>query len=94
MRKVKLEDGREVEVKSLLRPDVRQLKADNLHPETIMKHADPAAAADEAMDRVIELSVGKEMAEEIFKGPMIDNIKVYQAVLAETYGAKEEEKNL
>lgn len=94
MRNVTLEDGTQVPVKSLKYATMRDLNARQLSPQTISKHPDPVAAADEAVRIVLAESIGPQRAEDFMEnGLNRDVLALYLGILAETYGVKEEEKN-
>ena len=94
MRRVHLEDGRSFEVKSLKWRDVRDLKKDNLTPDTIMAHDNPAEAADAAILTALRLSLDADVAGDLYdNGTLADVKKIYDAIWAETYGLETEEKN-
>ena len=82
-------DEHKFEVRGLLRGEVKELRREH---DIVLVNLSPANA-EEAQDRVFELIFSLEDLERIDALPNADALKLWQAVLKETYGAKDEEKN-
>jgi len=80
-------EGRTFEVRALKRKEVKELKKDgfvisNLNPEN----------ADDCLDRVFTMVFTAEDIEAIDNMPNHVAIRLWQDILKETYGARDEEK--
>lgn len=81
-------DGRPWEIRGLKRKQVKQLKRDG-HDLTNLQ----AERADDAVDAVFAMAFGPEELEVIEEMYNADVMRLWSAILKETYGAPGEEKN-
>jgi hypothetical protein len=89
MREVKLSNGFKIEVRGLLRRELRALKADGMDPAALSMNI-----ADEALDRVFALVLAPDVQKMLEDMPNSDSMRIWRGVMTETYGAgEEEEKN-
>ena len=82
MREVKLSSGVSVEVRALTKRERRKVMAE-LAPET----------AEQVMEEVLALVLEPVMVAALEDMPYADTLAVYRAVMAETHGIRDEEKN-
>lgn len=88
MRTVKLSNGTSIDVRGLLRREKREMKAAGMNLDNL-----PLAKADEALDRVLELTVADDVRAMLEDLPNSDSMAIWNAVMKETHGVKDEEKN-
>jgi len=82
VREVKLSSGVSVEVRPLTKRERRRVMAE-LAPET----------AEQVMEQVLALVLEPVMVAALEDMPYADTLCVYRAVMAETHGVRDEEKN-
>ena len=87
MREVTYEE-RTFEVRALKRKEVKELKKDGY----VISNLSPANA-DDCLDRVFSMVFSEEDIKAIDEMPNHAAISLWQDILKETYGAKDEEKN-
>ncbi|MCK5541711.1 MAG: hypothetical protein KAI40_03390 [Desulfobacterales bacterium] len=83
-------DGREIKARSLTRKEVRDLKELGFSPFGFVPDYDQAC---EAMEMGLTLAISTEDLAFLDDRPNKDARDVWEEVLRETYGAKDEEKN-
>jgi hypothetical protein len=89
MRIVKTDTGRQFNVRGLTRGEVRRLREDGLQLTSLN-----GAQAEDALDRVLEIVLSDHEFKELDDLPNIVAMDIWSAALAETYGSRDEEKNL
>lgn len=88
MRKVSLPSGREIEVRPMTRAELRAGKKFGLGSASY-------AVKPDSFDETIDYVCGPQIdAQDLETIPNPDLLKLYEAIIAETYGHKGEEKNL
>jgi len=90
MRIVRTDSGRQFNVRGLTRGEVKRLRADDGISLTNIT----AENAEAALDKVLELVLSEHEVHELDDLPNRVAMDVWLAVLAETYGSRDEEKNL
>jgi DNA-directed RNA polymerase subunit F len=88
MRQVKLEDNSVIEVRGLTRREVKQFKTEGIEFSSMSPDA-----AEKALDDVLEIVVDKKIHEKLEDMTFRYSSDVFRAVLKETFGAPDEEKN-
>lgn len=89
MRIVKTDSGRQFNVRGLTRREVRQLRDEHFISLTSIT----AENADQALDKVLETVLTEHELHELDELPYRVCMDIWTAVLAETYGSRDEEKN-
>ncbi|MDA8139028.1 MAG: hypothetical protein M0036_10280 [Desulfobacteraceae bacterium] len=89
MRKVKLTDGQEIEIRPITRGQIRKLADQGVTAAGIVSEITPENY-DSVLDAVLSTQVAIERVEEL---PLPDCRELFNAIVAETWGSKEEEKN-
>lgn len=87
MRELEL-NGQTFQVRALKRKEVKQIKADGFN----LFELEPATA-DDCVDAVFDIAFTPEEIQQIDELDNQDALKIFKAVLAETFGDSEEEKN-
>jgi hypothetical protein len=88
MRQVKLSDGTILEVRGLLRKELRHMQENGMDPAALMP-----GKATEAVDHVFGLVLPPEVLPRLEELPNADSVRIWRAVLKETYGDGDESKN-
>ena len=88
MREVEI-GGQKFDVRSLKRKEVKELIGAGMNPSSL-----PVEKADECMDKVFSYVFTKDQNKQIDELDQKDAMALFAHVLKETYGAKDEEKNL
>lgn len=89
MRIVKTDSGRQFNVRGLTRGEVKRLRAE----EEIDLLRITGENAEQALDRVLEMVLSEHELHELDALPNRVAMDIWTAVLAETYGSRDEEKN-
>lgn len=89
MRIVKTDSGRQFQVRGLTRGEVRRLRED----DGIVLTDINADNAEQALDRVLEIVLSDHDRKELDDLLYRVSLDIWTAVLAETYGSRDEEKN-
>jgi len=89
MRIVKTDSGRQFNVRGLTRREIKELR--QVYNINLLKiNADNA---DEVLDRVLDMVVSDHDMHDLDGLPYRVSMDIWSAVLAETYGSRDEEKN-
>jgi hypothetical protein len=75
-------------LRGLTRGEVKKLRAEGIDLARL-----DAGNADEAVDRVVALVLSPDLVGELDDRPCSETMRVFQAILEETYGFAGEEKN-
>ena len=89
MRIVKTDDGVQFNVRGLTRGEVKRLRSDN----GISLSNITSENAEDALDRVLGIVLSEHEQHELDDLPYRVALDIWTAVLAETFGSRDEEKN-
>ena len=81
-------DGKEFKIRALKRKEVKILRKKGMNLTALT-----GETAEDAMDAVFEMVFNKTSLSEIDNLPNYQALKLWQSILAATYGSEEEEKN-
>lgn len=81
-------NGQIFKARPLKRKEVKQIKADGFNMFKL-----EVEKADDAVDAIFDIAFTPEEIQQIDELDNADALKIFKAVLAETYGDPEEEKN-
>ena len=76
-------------IRSLTRGEIKDLREDGMNLAALT-----VENANEAQDRAAELMLSKSQLEQYYKMEPKETLPLWIAIMKETYGAKDEEKNL
>lgn len=81
------EETKEIDIRGMTRPEIRSMKKFGVGS---MKFDVKLDQFDDVMDTILEMQIPQEILDDV---PNRDLILLYDAVIAETYGSRDEEKN-
>lgn len=88
MREIELSDGSKLDVYPLTRGQLKYLRSQGFDLANLRRDN-----AEDAMDLVMDMALGTAPVEKLDDLPNTDSMAVFTAILAETYGSRDEEKN-